>query len=59
MIDISQNILNKFIVREDYLEWIKKETAIIAYLDLSNMFYWQDVLGWKFRVIGLKILLNS
>jgi len=50
MIDIPQNILNKFIAREDYLEWIKKETAIIAYLDLTNMFYWQDVLGWKFRI---------
>ena len=50
MIDIPQNILNKFIVREDYLEWIKKETAIIAYLDLANMFYWQDVLSWKFRI---------
>lgn len=59
MIDISQSILNKFIVREDYLEWIKKETAIIAYLDLSNMFYWQDVLGWKFRVKDIVEQLKS
>lgn len=51
--DIPQNILNKFIVREDYLEWINRETSIIAYLDLSNMFHWQDVLGWKFRIEDL------
>jgi uncharacterized LabA/DUF88 family protein len=48
--EIPQDILNKFIVREDYLECIKKETAITAYLDLTNMFHWQDVLGWKFRI---------
>jgi len=48
--DVPQNILNKFIVREDYLDWINKETAIFAYLDLTNMFHWQDVLGWKFRI---------
>lgn len=57
--DIPQEILNKFLVREDYLEWIKKETAIIAYLDLSNMFYWQDVLGWKFRVKDIVAQLKS
>ncbi|MES2023880.1 MAG: NYN domain-containing protein [Patescibacteria group bacterium] len=48
--EISQEILNKFIVREDYLEWVNKETSIIVYLDLTNMFHWQDVLGWKFRI---------
>lgn len=48
--DIPQEIKNKFIVRSDYLEWINKETAIFAYLDLTNMFHWQDVLGWKFRI---------
>ncbi len=51
--DIPQDILNKFIVREDYLEWVNKETSIIAYLDLTNMFHWQDVLGWKFRIEDL------
>ena len=51
--DIPQDILNKFIVRKDYLEWINKETSIIAYLDLTNMFHWQDVLGWKFRIEDL------
>ena len=51
--DIPQDILNKFIVRKDYLEWISKETSIFAYLDLSNMFHWQDVLGWKFRIEDL------
>lgn len=50
MIDFPQDILNKFIVRKDYLEWINKETSIFAYLDLTNMFHWQDVLGWKFRI---------
>lgn len=48
--DIPQEIKNKIIVREDYLEWIDRETAIFAYLDLTNMFHWQDVLGWKFRM---------
>jgi len=48
--DIPQKILNKFIVRNDYLEWIEKEASIFAYLDLTNMFHWQDVLGWKFRI---------
>ncbi len=48
--EISQNILNKFIVRADYLEWIEGETAIFAYLDLTNMFHWQNTLGWKFRI---------
>ena len=51
--DFPQDILNKFIVREDYLDWINKETSIIAYLDLTNMFHWQDVLGWKFRIEDL------
>ena len=48
--DIPQEILNKLIVREDYLNWIKEQTAIMVYTDLTNMFYWQDVLGWKFRI---------
>jgi uncharacterized LabA/DUF88 family protein len=48
--DIPQEVKNKFMVRQDYLEWINKETAIFAYLDLTNMFHWQDVLGWKFRI---------
>ena len=36
--------------RKDYLEWINRETSIIAYLDLTNMFHWQKVLGWRFRI---------
>ena len=48
--DIPQEILNKFIVREDYLKWVNKETTIFAYLDLTNIFHWQDTLGWKFRI---------
>lgn len=37
--DIPQEIKNKFMVREDYIEWINQETAIFAYLDLTNMFH--------------------
>ena len=48
--EIPQNILNNFFVREDYVQWINNETTIIAYLDLTNMFHWQDTLGWKFRI---------
>ena len=48
--DIPQNIKNKFMVRSDYLDWINGETSIFAYLDLTNMFHWQNVLGWKFRI---------
>jgi uncharacterized LabA/DUF88 family protein len=51
--EIPQNILNTFMIREDYLEWIKKETSVFVYLDLTNMFHWQDVLGWKFRIEDL------
>jgi uncharacterized LabA/DUF88 family protein len=50
MIDFPQDVLNKFIIRKDYLEWINKQTSIIAYLDLTNMFHWQNVLGWRFRI---------
>lgn len=48
--EIPQEIKNQFILREDYLEWIKQEAVIFAYLDLTNMFHWQDILGWKFRI---------
>jgi len=48
--DIPQEIKNQFMVRGDYLDWINRETAIYAYLDLTNMFHWQDVLGWRFRI---------
>lgn len=48
--EIPQDVLNKIIVKKDYLEWIGKEASIFAYLDLTNMFHWQDVLGWKFRI---------
>ena len=48
--DFPQDILNKFKVRKDYLKWIEKEISIFAYLDLTNMFHWQDILGWRFRI---------
>lgn len=48
--EIPQHILNTFYTRKDYLEWIKAEASIFVYLDLTNMFHWQDVLGWKFRI---------
>ena len=57
--EIPQNILNKFMVREDYLEWIKNEPSIFAYLDLTNIFHWQDILGWKFRIEDLIVQLFS
>src|SRR3989338_1103753 len=34
---------------EWYLSQLKKETALHAYLDLSNMFHWQRNLKWQFR----------
>ena len=52
--DISQDVKNKLMVRSDYLDWITKETAIFAYLDLTNMFHWQNVLGWKFKLYDIK-----
>lgn len=51
--EIPQDVLNKLIVRPDYIEWIKKEPAIFIYLDLTNILHWQDVLGWKFRIEDL------
>ena len=33
-----------------YLEDLEKETVVYAYLDLANMFHWQEVLGWSFRL---------
>jgi uncharacterized LabA/DUF88 family protein len=48
--DIPQEIKNKIIIRKDYLEWINKEASVFAYLDLTNMFHWQDVLSWRFRI---------
>lgn len=50
IMEIPQDVRNKFMVRPDYLEFLEKETAIFVYLDLTNMFHWQDVLGWKFRL---------
>jgi len=57
--DIPQDVLNKILVREDYLEWINGETSSFAYLDLTNMFHWQDVLGWRFRIKDLMMQLFS
>lgn len=51
--DIPQDIRNKFMMREDYLEWVNSKTSIYAYLDLTNIFHWQDTLGWRFRVEDL------
>ena len=36
--------------RKQYEELLKKETAIIGYIDLANMFHWQEKLGWGFRI---------
>ncbi|MFH1170304.1 MAG: NYN domain-containing protein [Candidatus Vogelbacteria bacterium] len=48
--EIPQNILNKFMVRKDYIKWVNDQTVIYVYLDLTNIFHWQGVLGWKFRI---------
>lgn len=37
-------------VREDYLKWVNDQTVIFVYLDLTNIFHWQDTLRWKFRI---------
>lgn len=34
----------------DWKTELQKETALVAYLDLSNMFHWQKVLRWRFRL---------
>ncbi len=57
--EIPQKILNKFIVRADYIEWLEKETAIFVYIDLTNMFHWQDTLGWRFRIEDVITQLHS
>lgn len=36
--------------RDRYQDVLKGETALIAYLDVTNMFHWQSVLGWRFRI---------
>jgi len=30
-----------------------KEPSLIAYLDLTNMFHWQDVLKWRFSIYSV------
>ncbi|MFH0838085.1 MAG: NYN domain-containing protein [Patescibacteria group bacterium] len=32
---------------------LSNEVALIAYLDLANILYWQDVLGWRFKLEDL------
>lgn len=51
--EIPQNILNKVLIREDYISWIEQEPVIFVYLDLTNILHWQDVLGWRFRIEDL------
>ena len=29
---------------------LSKETSVIAFLDLTNMFHWQDTLKWNFSI---------
>lgn len=48
--EIPQEILNTFLVRPDYLEWVNNETSLFVYIDLTNMLHWQDTLGWRFRI---------
>jgi len=48
--DIPQEILNTFMIRPDYLEWINNETSLFVYIDLTNVLHWQDTIRWKFRI---------
>lgn len=48
--EIPQDILNTFLVRPDYLEWINNETSLFVYVDLTNVLHWQDTLRWKFKI---------
>ncbi len=32
---------------------LDKETSVVAFLDLSNMFHWQDTLHWQFSVYAV------
>ena len=45
--------------RKFYIETLERETAIIAYLDLVNMFHWQEVLKWQFRIEDVIRQLND
>lgn len=45
--------------REFYLQKLNQETSVIAYLDLTNMFHWQDVLKWGFRIEDVIIQLQK
>lgn len=38
---------------EEFKTLISKETSLMAVLDLSNMFHWQDTLKWKFSIYHL------
>jgi uncharacterized LabA/DUF88 family protein len=35
---------------QEFDKLIASETSLIAYLDLSNMFHWQDTLKWQFSI---------
>ncbi|MFH1838127.1 MAG: NYN domain-containing protein [Candidatus Kuenenbacteria bacterium] len=45
--------------RKFYTQKLSQEIAIIAYLDLTNMFHWQDVLKWGFRIEDVIIQLQK
>ena len=42
--------MNRDEKRNRYQDVLQNETALIAYLDVTNMFHWQGVLGWRFRI---------
>lgn len=45
--------INKDTFNRDFERLLEKETNVNAYLDLANMFHWQDVLKWNFSVDNL------
>ena len=45
--------------RKFYIRALGKETAVIGYLDLANMFHWEEVLKWQFRIEDVIRQLNN
>ncbi len=37
-------------IRHIYNDKLSNEKSIIAYLDLANMFPWQNILRWNFKI---------
>ena len=42
--------MTSFEKKKFYSDTLSAETAVMAYLDLSNIFHWQEKIGWNFRL---------